>query len=137
MLLNAGALVMLARQAGQRWAYGVFFGAGAVSAFLTLAALTLFARAGSQEAERLLHVPDTGVSACAYGSLVAAFALLEGRRRLAAIGALTLWLASGFVAGRLDVATAHTIAAVAGATCALGVPAMRRHRSARAGVTAL
>ena len=126
MLLTVSALLLLARQAGQRWTFGVFFGAHVVSAFLTVAALALLAEAGSTESEDLLHVPDTGVSAATYGTLAAAFMLLGGRMRLVAAGALVCWLGFGFFYYRLDVAIAHAIAALTGATAALTIPRIRR-----------
>lgn len=95
-------------------------------AFLTVAAPALLAEAGSTESEDLLHVPDTGVSAATYGTLAAAFMLLGGRMRLVAAGALVCWLGFGFFYYRLDVAIAHAIAALTGATAALTIPRIRR-----------
>ena len=126
MLLTVSALLLLARHAGQRWTFGIFFGAHVVSAFLTVAALAILAEAGSTESEDLLHVPDTGVSAATYGTLAAAFMLLDGRMRLVAAGALVCWLGFGFFYYRLDVAIAHAIAALTGATAALTIPRIRR-----------
>lgn len=129
MALTIVALGLLNWRTTQLWTFTIFFGTHAISAVLAILLLLLIAKAGSSEAKALLHTPDTGVSACAYGSLAAAFVLFRGPSRAVLVAALSAWLVASFFYERLDVAITHTIAASVGAAVAFLKPWVPRESS--------
>ena len=96
-----------------------FFLADWLSAPLTTLTLWALAAMGSDTAERLVHTPDMGSSAAAFGALAAAAVMLPAPMGSVACGGLSVFLGASFEFQELDVATAHLIAAVIGVALGL------------------
>ncbi len=109
------AVGLLEYVAGSLRAVVTFFLSDWLGSPLTILALWGLATAGSSTAERLVHNPDTGPSAAAFGASVAAAIVLSPPLRWVALIGLSAFLSSAFAFQQLDVALAHAIAAAVGA----------------------
>jgi hypothetical protein len=121
LVLVLGPLEYLA---GSVRALATFFLTDWVSTPLTTLTLWAMAAVGSDTAERLVHTPDMGSSAAAFGTIAATAPLLPGPLGAAVLGGLLLFLGAEFTFQALDVAIAHLVAAAIGV--ALGQFVWRR-----------
>jgi hypothetical protein len=114
VLLVAAPLAVLEWLAGSFRAAATFLFSDWISAPITLLVIWILSQLGFSTASRLMHVPETGSSAAAHGTISAGCMFMPGKLRYVSLAILFCVDIVAFAFQGLDAALAHVLASIVG-----------------------